>query len=178
MATRSWICKTYGEPVKYIYCHWDGYPNGVGKTLREHYDDKDLVDKLLALGDISSLREKLEPDKDKPHTWENPQEDVTVAYHRDRGERMREASTASDLVELLEKAVDSDAEYVYIYTPISHWSNPGEWEYMKNETYYWKYWDVIQADAILKLLKQEMDWENAPDSWKRKFAASLLQYVL
>ena len=59
MATRSFIAKYDTDANEYtaIYCHWDGYPEGVGFTLRDHYNSTGQVDTLLTYGDISSLHE-------------------------------------------------------------------------------------------------------------------------
>lgn len=38
-----------------IYHHWDGYPEGVGKTLVNNYDDYDTILNLLCGGDASSV---------------------------------------------------------------------------------------------------------------------------
>ena len=87
MATRSRIAiEKQDGTVDSIYCHFDGYIDGVGKTLFENYSDREKVEKLIELGDLSSLGSQIEPDSTKPHTFNNPQDDVTVAYHRDRGE--------------------------------------------------------------------------------------------
>lgn len=63
MSTRSYIGKWDGDSIKAIYCHFDGYPNGVGRMLKEHYNSDDKIDELISLGGISSLGEKtkLEP---------------------------------------------------------------------------------------------------------------------
>lgn len=60
MSTRSLIGIKNDDRVKYIYCHNDGYLEGVGKTLTTYYKDKETVEKLLALGDISALGDKPE----------------------------------------------------------------------------------------------------------------------
>lgn len=74
MATRSIIGKLNDdESVKAIYCHWDGYPSGVGKTLQEYYTTDEKVDELLNLGDISTLGDTIES---------------TRAYCRDVGESL------------------------------------------------------------------------------------------
>ena len=59
MATRSFIAKYDHDTNEYtaIYCHWDGYPQGVGVTLRDHYNASGQIDTLLTYGDISSLHE-------------------------------------------------------------------------------------------------------------------------
>jgi hypothetical protein len=58
MATRSFISHYDNKTETYesIYCHWDGYPQGVGVTLRDHYDSDRRVHALIAIGDISCLR--------------------------------------------------------------------------------------------------------------------------
>ena len=56
MATRSNIgMKQADGTIKAIYCHWDGYPEGVGATLAEHYKNPAKVEALLNLGDIPNL---------------------------------------------------------------------------------------------------------------------------
>lgn len=72
--------------VKAIYCHFDGYPDGVGKMLKEHYQDENKVKELIALGDISFLEREVNPPDGIMHSFEKPCAGVTVAYHRDRGE--------------------------------------------------------------------------------------------
>ena len=38
MATRSFIGKlNHDGSITVVYCHWDGYPEGVGETLVKHY---------------------------------------------------------------------------------------------------------------------------------------------
>lgn len=118
MATRSVICKeTLPKSYVGIYCHWDGYPQGVGKTLFEHYTDKDKVEQLLRLGDISSLEERVEPLPNEFHTYENPVKDVTVAYHRDRGEELNKARP----IKLKEAREEYWAEYMYVYKRDGKW---------------------------------------------------------
>ena len=63
---------------KYIYCHWDGYICGNGKTLQKYYSTPDKVEALLTLGNISSLG-------DTP--------DECEAYHRDGGEELKNITT-------------------------------------------------------------------------------------
>lgn len=87
MATRSTISKLNPDGTyTTIYCHWDGYPEHVGKMLYMHYNTEERVDELLSLGDISSLHPLVAPPDGVNHTFDNPYPDVTVAYHRDRGE--------------------------------------------------------------------------------------------
>jgi hypothetical protein len=90
MSTNSsiWIQNADGT-FEGVYCHWDGYVDGVGATLAHHYTDERKVRNLISLGSISSLEKytghgfigSLED-----HSFDKPMKDVTVAYHRDRGE--------------------------------------------------------------------------------------------
>ena len=89
MATRSNIAyKTAEGKIRSIYCHWDGYPEHNGEMLKRYYTDFDKIVALVSLGQISSLRPALNA-KEGIHNFENPQDEVTVAYHRDRGEELR-----------------------------------------------------------------------------------------
>ncbi len=82
MGTRSIIKIKNGEG---IYCHWDGYiVDGNGELLVRHFKKIQKIKKLINLGNISNLAEKIKTRK--PHSYEKPVRDVTVAYHRDRGE--------------------------------------------------------------------------------------------
>ena len=38
-----------------VYCHWDGYLEGIGAELKEHFTDYDSVLNLLSGGFISSI---------------------------------------------------------------------------------------------------------------------------
>lgn len=42
-----------------IYCHWDGHPEHNGTLLINHYNSQDQAEKLVALGDLSSLGQEI-----------------------------------------------------------------------------------------------------------------------
>lgn len=91
MSTNSIIgIKRLDGTEKYIYCHWDGYVEGNGLLLQLCYDTPEKIERLLDLGDLSTLNEYLETDQ--PHSFDNPQPNVCVAYHRDRGEELEFSS--------------------------------------------------------------------------------------
>lgn len=122
MATRSFIGKVQNDgTVVGVYCHWDGYPDCVGKTLAEHYKDPAKVDALIALGSISSLGEEIGSD-DGVHTFDNPRDGWTVAYGRDRGEELEPPIVYASIHEAGDKAPsDLGAEYVYTMLPDRQW---------------------------------------------------------
>ena len=48
-------CTPNGNPVLQIYCHWDGYPEGVGEALQSGYNSYEEALALILGGDLSSL---------------------------------------------------------------------------------------------------------------------------
>ena len=98
MSTRSYIgIREKGNFIKYVYCHFDGYTiSGVGQMLFEHYKDEEKVKELISLGDISFLEKNINPSKDSNHSFYTPEKDVTVFYHRDRGDEESEAWKTHD----------------------------------------------------------------------------------
>jgi hypothetical protein len=119
MGTRSRIGVMHGDKVKSIYCHWDGYLEGVGATLLKHYDSA-KANHLVALGDMSSLQadigEKHAFSKhDVPgieHRIHN--DEWCTFYGRDRGEKGVEFKVAQTFDEFLEQCDLCGAEYYYI----------------------------------------------------------------
>lgn len=126
MATRSLIARERKGHLNIsaydvIYCHWDGYPAGVGATLAAHYTTPDRVDALIALGDLSSLGAELGEQHpfDTHHT--NPAAATwCLAYGRDRGEHGTTARRAYPST-ILDVAARHDADYIYIYTVQHVW---------------------------------------------------------
>ncbi len=73
MSTNSTIIVEVDGKVKSIYCHWDGYLDGVGRALRDSFGTQELAEAVVALGDCSSIAEAT--------NIEN-----IVAYHRNKSE--------------------------------------------------------------------------------------------
>jgi hypothetical protein len=59
--------------VESIYCHFDGYPEGVGQMLLDHWTDPERVEQLITLGDMSSLGSEIGEQHDfdthMPNLW-------------------------------------------------------------------------------------------------------------
>jgi hypothetical protein len=107
--------------VQSIYCHWDGYPAGVGSTLKEHYTNPLKVEALIALGDISILSENVAPSggqERSQHSFQNPADGVTVAYHRDRGEAFQAPRVDSSIESFSKSDIE---EYGYVFTLNGEW---------------------------------------------------------
>lgn len=121
MATRSTISlRLEDDSVKTIYCHSDGYTDEVGARLKEFYNTKEKVEALLELGDLSSLGSKLNPDSELPHSFDDRQKGVTVAYGRDRGEK----GTTATIYESFDHAQKEEYNYLFI---------DGQWFVSENE---------------------------------------------
>jgi hypothetical protein len=116
MATRSRIAIEHQDgTVTSIYCHFDGYLSHNGEILQNHFQDREKVEQLIALGDISSLTPNLNPTG--KHTFDNPEPEITVAYHRDRGEHLNQ-NHHKDVEEFF---VDNMQEYGYLFTKDNKW---------------------------------------------------------
>lgn len=147
MSTRSYICMEVGDNrYKTIYCHFDGYPDYNGKMLLEYYDDRVRVEKLLELGDLSSLGKKIDPDPNLPHSFDyhERQEDVCVFYGRDRGDE-----GAAARIMTMEELDDPEnwTEYVYIF------NRDGEW----------KYFESGQSWKGLRDVREDLELEQTED---------------
>jgi hypothetical protein len=82
--------------VASTYSHWDGYPSGVGKTLLDHYQDRDKVEALVALGYVSSLKDTVEE---------------TAADAANKGKPANDTSAET----YFERATDGWEEYAYLF---------------------------------------------------------------
>jgi len=100
MGTRSRIaCRQPDGSILSIYCHWDGYPTGVGHTLVAKYSNLDTLGRLLARGDRSSLED-------------TPEEGMAYA---DRGDEDVSAVSYPTRADLSQS--ESGEEYMYLYEP-------------------------------------------------------------
>lgn len=126
MATRCLIGKVLdryevGQPysmVKYIYCHFDGYPEGVGECLKTNYTKPRKINALFSKYDLVSLGSKLK-DKNKCNTEIHTQ----FSEESEKYELVAELTYGS---RIWAKENWSDIEYFYLYLR-------GEW--------YCKGWD-------------------------------------
>lgn len=102
MSTRAHIILQDGDRYIRIYCHFDGYLQGLGKILTEYYDTFDKVKELVWLGDASSIEATLKE---------------SDFYHRDRNENWDDVrpTVYNDLVTALNATIKSWAEYVYVF---------------------------------------------------------------
>jgi len=110
MSTSAAIIEKTETGYRGIYCNFDGYPAGVGKILKEHYQDPVKVSELIDLGEISSLGKRVDPIAE--HSWKNPEQGTTVAYHRDRGEKLILAKGCETYKEVVH-AIGANYSYLF-----------------------------------------------------------------
>jgi hypothetical protein len=142
MGTRSNI--GYKHPVTgkyhYVYAHWDGYISWNGRILRDHYKTLQKVKMLVNLGSISVLKKNVRPPK-KPimrdiglwhdpkfvpvekHTFDTPDRNTTVAYHRDRGEPLEITVSDSFPVEQEWAYCFIDGRWCFKHGRMKEWHN-------------------------------------------------------
>lgn len=120
MSTHAAIAITDGTTCKAIYLHSSGYIGWAGWILANWYNSKEKATALISLGNLSSLKKKLGPDKDVPHDFDHPAEDVTVAYCRDRDEPLR-IKEYKDIAQITDEklikrlARYTGANYIYLF---------------------------------------------------------------
>lgn len=101
------------------YVHYDGYPQGVGKTLKQAYNGAKTKQLLKTAGKdgISVLDKDIKGAPD--HSFENPVKGQTIFYGRDRGDRGNDMMAKGNINNLEKYLKDADssygAEYVYLY---------------------------------------------------------------
>lgn len=133
MATRSNIGIVNADgSVDAIYCHWDGYVTGVGEILNRCYRHESDVRALLALGALSSLGEFINAGG-MEHSFDEPMDDVCVAYSRDRGEEHRVLHFGS-----VKEFKMGGERFNYLYVDgdwivsEDNYNTQSDWQYLKN----------------------------------------------
>ena len=117
MGTRSAIgYKTDEGKVRAKYSHYDGYVAGCGKTLQEYYQQARKIAQMVELGDQSYMDKEIFPMPGSGHSFNTPEEGVTIFYGRDRGESNVEAVEFDTVQEFVEYYTDSGCEYFYLHT--------------------------------------------------------------
>lgn len=153
MATRCviGIIRKNGS-IECISCHNDGYLQGVGDVLLEHYTDQNKIEHLLKLGDLSALRENIEPIKGVHHSFNYPDDYTTIAYGRDRGDKHTTSVVIENLNQFQKEFNDSWCEYAYLYDEKNQ-------EWLCNTTAVFDASDLKELSlALKKELNESMDY--------------------
>ena len=133
MGTRSRIgIELPDHSVVSVYCHWDGYPEGNGKILVQHYLNREDVQELIDGGSMSSLRTRGTWDDSSPLRDENGEYICDAAgylkyendrepqplYHSERGDGQEPTHTSFD--EFVSGNLGGE-EYAYLYNLDDNW---------------------------------------------------------
>lgn len=122
MSTRCRIgVESEDGTIESIYCHFDGYPRGVGRTLLTHYPTALDAVMLLSLGDLSICAGPLSTLAPTGTRYGD-----VVSYFRWRGEDVP-ASVSSSRHEYAVLGTASGADYLYLF-------GPQGWEYSDFDT--------------------------------------------
>ena len=111
MATRARIgLKLEDGSIISAYHHWDGYPEWLGVTLKEHYNTKEDIAKLIDGGNMSSCYSDNEYDYKKQ---EFVKQDPKPNYYGGDSERPRLSKNFTQF------AFDSKSgeEFLYLFRP-------------------------------------------------------------
>lgn len=124
MSDRAMIGLYDGNTLKAVYCHNGGDRYDLGRTLLNHYYRPDQAAALIELGHLSSVSKRLMPMQGESHSFDKPNHDITVAYHRDRGEPL-EVVTVPVEHGIMQAIQDThiDGEFCYVY-------KDGYWTYL------------------------------------------------
>ena len=146
MSTRSAIgFIEYDNSITGIYCHFDGYYEGVGQTLLEHYNDVEKVEDLLDLGDLSALGSEIghkHPfsrfDTNMSDTLYDAQfGEMCLSYGRDREEEGTEAKQLANMQEFTDHFKSAGCEYFYLYDGVRWYAtdlkNPGTYSFLSDK---------------------------------------------
>ena len=109
MSTRARIgLKLEDGSILSAYHHWDGYPEWLGVTLKEHYDTREKIAKLLDGGNMSSCWSDNDFDYEKQ---EFVKQDPKPNYYGGDDEKPRLSRNFTQF------AFDSKSgeEYLYLY---------------------------------------------------------------
>jgi hypothetical protein len=121
MSTQCGVAIKTEKGYKTIYVHSDGYPEYMWPMLTENYNSEELATKLIDHGDASYIDKKLEPTSDF-HKFGTPEPDVSMFYHRDRGDLYFEVAPQT----LTREDLHSCYYYVYLW-------EDGEWRAYKGK---------------------------------------------
>ena len=144
MGTRSAIGIKHGDVVRAVYCHYDGYLEYMGRALTLYYQDSIKVNKLISMGDMSSIGAAIGSKhafNDRSNYLDNGIAEQCTFYARDRGEENVEFRTFQSEQDIVYEIEAGEENYYLI----------------KDNRCYYSTGDRIEEltpDLIVSLLKQ------------------------
>ena len=137
MATRARIgLKLEDGSIISAYHHWDGYPEWLGVTLKEHYNTKEDIAKLIDGGNMSSCYSDNQYDEEKQEFVKN---DPKPEYYGGDDERPRLSRNFTQF------AFDSKSGEEYLYLFVNN-----EWNgFSLDHKYSEEDWEILDTKVNL-----------------------------
>ena len=154
MGTRSAIGVVTGDgSIRAVYCHYDGYLDGVGKTLLENYNDFESIMDLVGFGDMSSLGTSIGEKHDFNRINVSAEETERTKgwcmfYNRDRGESDVSFGTFQNEDAFLDHYIGCGCEYLYLFKSEideAWYYNTGRWS---------SDWKLLDAALAVRLAEE------------------------
>lgn len=159
MSTRSniGIIELDGK-CRTVYCHWDGYPTGVGAELLDCYNDEQKARELVAGGSMSSITTYSEGGENETHTPKRYDD-------HPRGEW--DKVVYENLSKVVEDFRRSDAEYLYMFDcKVGKWMVTGMSSRFGHHPYYkGKAWEDLEI-RVKDDLEHTAMAEDKEDYWR------------
>lgn len=115
MSTRCLIGrKIKDNKVEYIYCHLDGYLDGVGEILKTHYTNNSVIDKLMALGNLLALGEIAESNPNQFNYLGKIDYNLCAAY-RNNGEEDVDSKIVTEKEYIDKLSTNIWLKYLYLW---------------------------------------------------------------
>ena len=146
MGTRSAIGIKHGDVVKAIYCHYDGYPEYMGRVLTLYYQDSIRVNRLISMGDMSSIGAAIGSKhafNDRSNYLDNGIAEQCTFYARDRGEENVEFRTFQSEHDFLDN-FNAGEEFHYLF-------KDGAWYYSENGNEF----EELTPNLVMTLLEKQ-----------------------
>jgi hypothetical protein len=146
MGTRSAIGIKHGDVVKAVYCHYDGYPEYMGRVLTLYYQDSIKVNKLISMGDMSSIGAAIGSKhafNDRSNYLDNGIAEQCTFYARDRGEENVDFRTFQSEHDFLDN-FNAGEEFHYLF-------KDGAWYYSENGNEF----EELTPNLIMTLLEKQ-----------------------
>ena len=136
MATRARIgLKLEDGSIISAYHHWDGYPEWLGVTLKEHYNTKEDIAKLIEGGNMSSCYSDNQYDEEKQEFVKN---DPKPEYYGGDDEKPRLSRNFTQF------AFDSKSGEEYLYLFVDN-----EWNgFSLDHKYSEEDWEILDTKVI------------------------------
>ena len=127
-----------------VSCNYDGYLSRVGAILYKHYQNISKIEKLISLGELSSLDKECDVAPKYEYTGYHNNEEkrhlgYTFAFHRDRGDEFIPPMIENSL----DKLITNSYGYVYV------WRQDKWFTYDRVENKW-----ILLKDALISLAKE------------------------